>query len=202
MKRPFSIYLITDPAYDVIPITRAALVGAPPGTVAVQARDRAASPRQLTKLARALLPICRDAGAALLVNDRADVARAVGADGVHLPERGISVADARAVLGENQLVGCSRHSHRGLMSTAGADFATLGPIGEVPGKRAPMGVDGFAAACEGAPTLVYGLGGVNADIAGQLRARGAAGVAVMRAVYAADDPAAGLAALIAAVSAS
>ncbi|MEZ4339300.1 MAG: thiamine phosphate synthase [Sandaracinaceae bacterium] len=193
MRVGFSVLLITDPAFEVVEITRAALAGASPGAVAVMVRDKSAAPRELAALARALAPICRARGARLLVNDRCDVARAVGADGVHLPERGLSVADARAVLAPSAIVGASRHGPP--TSDESPDYVTLGPVGEVPGKGPPLGLDGFASAAAKWRAPAYALGGVGPGDVAALRARGAAGVAVIRAVYAAPDPTAALAAL-------
>lgn len=191
-RTSFRLYLITDPSNDrVLAITEAALRAAPPRSIAVQARNKGASAREIAEFVRALLPICRASGAPLLVNDRADVAKAAGADGVHLPEAGLSVADARAVLGPNALVGRSCHDREGLERAArdGADFATLGPVGAVPGKGVPLGVEGFAASIRGLAIPIYALGGVNAANAQSLRDAGAAGLAVIRAVYGAGDPA-------------
>lgn len=195
LRVSFSLYLITDPQLDPIERTRAALAGAPPGAIAVQARHAGASAREIAELASALLPICRAASAPLLVNDRADVARAIGADGVHLPERGLSVAQARAVLG-SAIVGRSCHDREGLLAAADADFATLGPIAEVEGKNPPMGVDGFARAIQGIALPVYALGGVDERSAPALIAAGARGIAVVRAVYGSRDPADGVRSLL------
>ncbi len=190
----FALYLITDPRTDVVAVTEAALRGAPPGRVAVQVRAKDASASELVSLCRALAPICRAAEAPLLVNDRADVAKAVGADGVQLPERGLSVEDARAVLGPRARVGRSCHDRAGLVRALedGADFATLAPLASVPDKGAPLGLAGFARAIEGLALPVYALGGVDPELARDAALAGAAGVAVIRAVYGAEDPAAAI----------
>lgn len=201
----FRLYLITDPeagdAGDVVARTRAALSAAPPGRVAVQVRAKGAPARELLALAAALHPVCARAGAPMLVNDRADVAKLSGADGVHLPEAGLSVAQARRLLGPDALVGRSCHDRAGLeaAAAAGATFATLGPVGAVPGKNRPMGVDRFARAIAGLDLPVYALGGVDAAAAPALRAAGAAGVAVIRAVFGRPDPADAVGALLRAV---
>lgn len=193
----FAVLLITDPAYDVVRATTAALAGAAPGEVAVQLRDKAADDATVAATARALRGPCRDAGAPLIVNGRVEVARAIGADGVHLPERGPSVAEARAALGPGALVGASRHGPP--RSDEAPDYVTLSPIRAVAGKAAPLGIEGFSAAAAAWPVEAYALGGVDGALAPALVRAGAAGVAVIRAVFAADDPAAALAALIAAV---
>lgn len=191
----FLVYLITDPAHDVVEITRAALVAASPGDVAVMARDKSASAAELAALCSALLPICRARGAPLIVNDRCDIASAIGADGAHLPEAGLSVRAARRVLGPGALIGQSRH---GPAAEAGSpsDFVVLGPVGDVPEKGPTMGEAAFAEACASYRQPVYALGGVDAQTAPRLVELGARGVAVIRAVYASSDPAASLARLL------
>lgn len=199
----FVLYLITDPsAGDVIGATRAALAATPPGAVAVQARAKGASARELAALASALAPVCRAASAPLLVNDRADVAKVAGADGVHLPEAGLSVADARAILGAGAPIGRSCHDRAGLEAAAraGASFATLAPIREVPGKGAPLGAAGLAAAVRGLELPVFALGGLAARDVPELLSAGARGVAVVRAVYGAADPAAAARELVSALT--
>ena len=199
----FDLYLITDPSIrDLVEATRAALATAPPGRVAVQVRDKRASPSELASLARALAPACARAGAPLLINDRADVARAIGAAGVHLPENGLRVADARAVLGPDALIGSSCHDGEGMTraETEGASFATLGPIREVPGKPAPIGVDGFHAARHGTSLPTYALGGVTSGDASALVAAGARGLAVIRAVHGASEPSAAVDELLDAIA--
>lgn len=192
-----ALLLITDPATDVVAITRAALEGAPPGRVAVQLRDKSASAADLAEAGRALLAIGRAAGALLVINDRVDVARAIGADGVHLPERGLDVRDARSVLGPGRLVSCSRHDEAGLARAAaeGADYATLAPIFAVPGKGPPLGVEGLRAAARLAMP-VLALGGITPRHVPALLAAGARGIAVSRAVYASERPAEAVRALL------
>ncbi|MBX3274467.1 MAG: thiamine phosphate synthase [Sandaracinaceae bacterium] len=197
MRLAARVLVITDPCGAVLDTTRAALSAARPGEAALIVRDKGAGARELAALGRALLPLARAAGAPLLVNDRCDVARAIGADGAHLPERGLRVADARAVLGPGALVGVSRHGPpREDEREDPPDYVTLGPVGPVEGKGSPLGLDGFAEAARAWPVPVYALGGVGVADVPELVARGAAGVAVIRAVYAAADPAAALRALL------
>ena len=196
----FLVYLITDPAYDVVEITRAALSVATPGDVAVMARNKRGSATDLAALGSALLPICRARGARLLVNDRCDVAIAIGADGAHLPEAGLSVRAARRVLGPEALIGQSRHGPASDDESA-SDFVVLGPVGDVPKKGPPMGEHAFAEACASYAQPVYALGGVDAETAPRLVARGARGVAVIRAIYASSDPAASMARLLSSIRA-
>jgi thiamine-phosphate pyrophosphorylase len=136
----------------------------------------------------------------LVVNDRADLAQAIAADGVQLPERALPAAVVRRVLGERALIGVSCHDAPGLAAAAsgGASFATLSPVFASPGKGEPLGLPAFSALARTAGLPVYALGGVAAPHARALRAAGAAGLAVISAVFGSTDPAAATAELLAA----
>jgi thiamine-phosphate pyrophosphorylase len=114
--------------------------------VLVQVREKDLDGGLLLALVRSALAT----GARVVVNDRVDVALAAGAHGVHLPERGLAIADARALLGPHALIGASRHDLAGVAeaAAAGANFIQLGPIWPSPGKGEPLGTDALARARE------------------------------------------------------
>ncbi|MEM9072726.1 MAG: thiamine phosphate synthase [Myxococcota bacterium] len=136
------------------------------------------STRALLAEARVLRKLAR----VLLIHRRLDIALAIGADGVHLPERGVSVGDAKAILGK-RIVGASRHDREGLEQAAaeGADYATLSPFATVPGKGPALGADGFKAQRKGVDLPVLALGGIDRERAAMALAAGADGVAFLRA---------------------
>lgn len=174
---------------DLVDVVRAALDG---GLPAVQLRDKDLGGRALYLVAEQLRNATTRAGALLLVNDRIDVAVAVGADGVHLGGGSVPVDVARALLPAGALVGQSVHSADQAASST-ADFVFFGPVYDTPAKRAfgaPQGVARLRTAVEQARVPVIGIGGVDADNAAAVRGTGAVGVAVIRAILAADDPAA------------
>src|SRR5262249_11229792 len=147
-----------------------------------------------------LRALTRRYGAALLVNDRIDVALACQADGVHLPGNSFALRDARALLGAQRLIGVSTHSPAEVASAAAAsaDFAVFGPIYDTPSKRAygaPLGLTALAAARAAASLPLLAIGGIDADRVDAVRRAGADGVAVIRAVLAAEDPEVAAAAL-------
>jgi thiamine-phosphate pyrophosphorylase len=181
------LYLITPPSGDPAPAVEAALAVLPAGAVAVQLRQPSLSPRELLERARRLVAICERRAAPLLVNDRADVALAAGASGVHLPARGLPAADARA-LGFS-IVGVSAHSPADVARAAreGADFAVFAPVFETPGK-VPQGEAALAAACRAAPIPVLALGGIDESNAARCIEAGARGVACIGSVLGAPDP--------------
>ena len=190
----WGVYLVTDRAQTngrpLLDVIEAALCG---GIRAVQLRERELPGRALLALAEQLRAVTRRHGTALLINDRIDIALACDADGVHLPVASFAVTDARALLGPARLIGVSTHApdEVAAAAAAGADFAVLGPIYNTPSKRAfgrPLGVDAIAAARNAAPIPLFAIGGVHADRAATVRQHGADGIAVIRAVLAADDP--------------
>lgn len=159
--------------------------------VALHLRGPRTSGRRLHDLATALLPAARTAGVALLVNDRVDVALAAGVDGAHLGERSISVADARRLLPGDRWLGASCHDPDGAALAADADFLIVGTIFATPSHpgrpgAGPALLSGVRGRVD-APLLA--IGGVGADRVREVVAAGAHGVAVLRGVWEADDPA-------------
>jgi thiamine-phosphate pyrophosphorylase len=156
-----------------------AVAGCPAGSVVVQLREKDLDGGPQLLLARAAARF-----APVVVNDRVDVALAAGAVGVHLPERGLSVADARA-LAPSLVVGVSRHADSaGQLADTAADLVHLGPIWSTPSKPtvAPVGEPALAAP-HGAAILVA-VGGIDTPARAQLAAqRGADAVATIRASW-------------------
>ncbi len=194
----FDLLLVTDGAPDLLARLERALSGGAPGRVAVQLRLPGVPARELLSLATQLRALTRDHEATLLINDRVDVALAVEADGVHLPEAGVPVEVARKLLGSQRWIGTSRHDLKGLFEAAraGADYATLSPIHEVPGKNPPLGISGFSRTIGAVRLPVYALGGVTSKDIPALKQAGARGVAVMREVLSAEDPQASVSELL------
>jgi thiamine-phosphate pyrophosphorylase len=198
------VHLISDRrlAPDLARAVRAALASMPPASVAVHLREKDLGGRDLVSLARALREVCTEAGQLLVVNDRVDVALAAGADGVHLPSDGLAPADARALLGPGRLVGVSCHGAADVRRArdAGASYATFGPVFDTPSKRAYGPPVGVAALREAVPLglPLVALGGIDAANAPITFATGVRGVAAIRAWLEARDPAAVVAALLAA----
>jgi len=192
MPVEFKLYLITDRARmkpTPAEALGAALAAVPPGAAAVQLRERDLHPRQLLALGETLLPICRAHGAPMLVNDRLDVALALGADGVHLRGASVEVADARSLLGPEAIIGASCHDRAQVERAHAASFITLGPLFDTPSKRrfgAPLGLHGFSSALRPGDPPAFALGGINL-VTGKLALRaGAAGIGVIRAVWDGD----------------
>jgi len=223
LRVQFKLYLITDRKLanargGLLAVVEAALHAASttaPGAraTAIQLREKDLGAHPLYELASALRERCSRYGAVLLVNDRADVAIAAGADGVHLAGNSIAVADARRLLGRTRLVGVSTHDAReiGAAAISGADFALFGPVFDPFSKPAygpARGVEELGAACRAAGGMpVFALGGITTARIQELAGSGAlnertrpSGVAVIGAVMGADDPGSSVRALLRALS--
>ncbi|SFH97227.1 thiamine phosphate synthase [Methylobacterium brachiatum] len=166
-------------------------------------RDRDLEPEARRALGADVAGRIRAAGAFLTVGGDVALARALGADGVHLgggtgPDM---VASARAALGPDALIGVSAHAPVEVEAAAlaGADYVTLSPIyptASKPGYGPALGPDGIAAACR-AGLPVVALGGITPDRIPECRDAGAAGIAVMGGLMRAPDPAAAARAFLA-----
>lgn len=161
------------------------------GVGLVELREKDLPAGELLALAQRLRAVT--AGRALLVvNDRADVALACEADGVHLPEAGLPLAAARRVVGSERLVGRSVHSVAGALAAQaeGADYLIVGTIFASPSKpgATPTGVGLLEAVAATASVPFLAIGGVTARNAAQVSAAGASGAAVISAILAAPDP--------------
>jgi thiamine-phosphate pyrophosphorylase len=165
------------------------------GLPAVQLREKDLGAADLALLCRRLLGPARDAGAILIVNDRVDVALAVGADGVQRTHTSLAVDDIRAVAGRRLRVGVSVHSLEDAVDAElkGADWVTYGPVYDTPSKRqygAPQGLERLATVARGLRIPVVAIGGITPERVKEVRAAGARGVAVISAILAAESPAA------------
>jgi thiamine-phosphate pyrophosphorylase len=202
----FDLYLIT-PDWEPAPIlerARAALAAAPPGRVAVQLRSKTLAGDERAALAHALRALTRERETALLISADLDLASAVGADGVQLPEHGPGVHAARARLGARAWIGASRHDVAGVRAAEqdGASFAVLSPVFAVPGKSEPLGLERFAAIARAARIPVFGLGGIGVARVSDVVSGGAHGVAMIRELWDSAQPARTLAELLAALDAA
>ena len=130
--------------------------------------------------------------AKLLVNDRVDVALALNADGVQLPEDGMPVADARRIVGPDMLIGRSVHSVSGAVEAQsdGADFLIAGTIFPSPSHPGgpTQGVDFLRALCREVSVPILAIGGVTTQNVAEVMEAGCSGVAVISAISEAEDP--------------
>lgn len=158
------------------------------GARLIQLRDKEASARELLDAARACLPLTRAAGARLIINDRVDVALVSDADGVHLGQDDLSVAEAREILGAEKIIGVSTHTPEQFMNalTTSADYIAIGPVYATTTKENPspvVGLDLLRQAMGLADRPLVAIGGINHARAPEVIAAGANSVAVIAALY-------------------
>jgi thiamine-phosphate pyrophosphorylase len=173
------------------------------GLRAVQLREKDLATRDLYDLGGKLLAMTREVGAALLINDRVDVAMALAADGVHLTRRSLPPKEARDLLGPAKLIGISCHSVAEVREAADnkVDFVVLGPIFETPSKTQfgpPLSTSVLRMARATTSLPLLAIGGIHSGRIPEVMAAGADGVSVISDVMAAQDPGAAAANLLAA----
>lgn len=195
-----AVYPIIDVGSDgaeenrrVVALARALATNLPRSGV-VQLRAKPLGGAAFVALARTVADILAPCQATLIINDRADVAAASGAHGVHLGDEDLPVADARRLLGDRAIIGYSTHSVDEVRRAAdtGADYLGFGPIFSSPtkpGVRQPRGIDLLRKACEVSPLPVVAIGGISLDVAAQLWAAGATSLAIISELAASSDPA-------------
>lgn len=187
------VYVIADRAFGhgrpLEDLVAAAVAG---GATMIQLREKAWPARRVVEAGRRLLEITRRAGVPLIVNDRVDIAMAVGAEGVHVGPDDLPVADARLLLGPEKIIGASAATVEEAMAAQveGADYVGVGsifPTGSKPDAGDAIGVEPLTRIRAAVKIAVVAIGGIthaNAILA--IRA-GADGVAVISAVVGADD---------------
>jgi thiamine-phosphate pyrophosphorylase len=199
-----ALYVILDRAVagsrDLEEILAAVIDG---GARMVQLREKAWPSGRLLPLAKRLRERTRAAGVTFIVNDRVDLALAVGADGVHVGQEDLPATIARALVGPDMLVGVSTHSvgQARVAQEDGADYVAVGSM--YPTATKPdfelVGPDLVRNVRPHVRVPLVGIGGVTPDNAGDVIRAGADGVAVISAVCAADDPAAATRRFLAAI---
>ncbi len=164
------------------------------GLPAVQVREKDLGAAELAFLCRRIRGLTRDTRALLIVNDRVDVALAVGADGVQRTSTSLTVEDIRAIADKRLRIGASVHSLPDALQAEleGADWLVFGPVYDTPSKRMygpPQGLDKLARVAAAVRLPVVAIGGITPARVRDVRAAGARGVAVVSSILAADSPA-------------
>ncbi len=188
----FKLYLVTNRALCAAgPLETVVDQACGAGVRAVQLREKDLSGGELHSLAVTLREVTRRTEARLFINDRADIALGVGADGIHCTESGLPVGLVRRLC-PDALVGASSHSLARAIEagTAGADFVLFGPVFPTPSKAKygePQGLDALSVVARGVGVPVFAIGGITPENAHLCLERGAAGVGVVSAILSARD---------------
>jgi len=190
----FNLYLITDRhqtgSMRLLDVVEAALKG---GVRGVQLREKDLTSRELYELAYDMRKLTASYGAKLIINDRIDIALAVEADGVHLGLNSMPIHRVRRLSGSKMLIGLSCHNQvNAIMAQEnGADFITFGPVYYTPSKAnygMPVGVERLEVVAHLLEIPVFALGGIKRDNIHEVIAAGAAGIALVSAIIANDNP--------------
>ena len=159
----------------------------------MQLREKHLPDEELVAVANAARALCERLGALLIVNDRPLVAREVGADGVHVGQDDMPVAEVRELVGPDMLIGLSTHAPREIdaVDAALVDYIGVGPVHATPTKpgRRAVGLELVRYAAEHASVPFFAIGGIDARERGRRRSTpGARRLCVLRAIAAAEDP--------------
>lgn len=170
-------------------LLRAAVAG---GTEIVQLREKRIGDDELTAVADAAQALCRRIGALFVVNDHPRVALETSADGVHVGQDDMPVAEVRELVGPDMLIGLSTHSPDQIdaVDPRIVDYIGVGPVHETPTKpgRPAVGVELVRYAAEHASVPFFAIGGLDAGNLGEVLRAGAERVVVLRAIADAPDP--------------
>ena len=194
MKLP-KLYPVTDRRLSGLSHAEqvARLIGG--GATFIQLREKHLSPREFYQEAEEALRVARARGVKLIINDRADIALAIGADGVHLGQDDMPPEAARALLGEGAVIGFSTHSVEQAIAAARlpVDYIAIGPVFATTSKENPdpqVGLEGLRRVREAVPFLpLVAIGGVTRENAPSVFSAGADSVAVISALLDRENPA-------------
>ena len=190
----YSLYLVTDRDLSreraTLEIVKAGVAG---GVTCVQLREKNCSTRQFIKEALSVKQYLKENKIPLIINDRVDVAQAVGADGVHLGQTDMPLKMAKDILKNSMIIGISAESLEDAIRAEkdGADYIGISPIFATPTKTdtaLPLGLEGLKKISRTVKIPKVAIGGLNCENAGEVILNGADGIAVVSAIVSADDP--------------
>ncbi|MDR1237942.1 MAG: thiamine phosphate synthase [Propionibacteriaceae bacterium] len=174
---------------DLLQAVRQAIAG---GATMLQLREKEASSREFFQLGVAVHELTAAHGVPLVINDRVDIAQAIGAEGLHLGQSDLPVAVARRILGPDVFIGVSANTVALAQQALdeGADYIGTGPVfatGSTTDAGAVIGLEALAEVAKGISAPVVGIGGINAENAASILRAGAAGVALIADIFGAAD---------------
>ena len=187
------LYLVTDeyclpPGRNLFDAVEEALQA---GVTLVQYREKNGPGKGMLEKARKLIALCHKYNVPLLVNDRLDIALLSGADGVHLGQDDIPVAEARRLAGEDFLIGATAHNVEEALAAeaAGVDYLGCGAVFATHTKKdtVPLGLDGLQAIRQAVHIPIAGIAGITTENYQQVLGTGADGVAVVSGILGTDS---------------
>ncbi len=190
MKLRSHFYAMVDPAGGHEPVALARIL-LDAGARVMQLRLKSASSRDLLAAARAIAPMCRERGAILIVDDRADIAMLAGADGVHLGQEDLPLEPARLLVGRDMIIGISTHSVEQAVAAerGGADYIGFGPLypGGLRNNVAGKGLAMLREVRAAVRIPIVAIGGITETTVPEALAAGAEACAIITDVVRAGD---------------
>jgi thiamine-phosphate pyrophosphorylase len=173
---------------DPEPLLRAALDG---GVDIIQLREKSGDTRLIDRAAQTFRRLADTYGVPFILNDDPELAVSARADGVHIGQDDITVAEARKVVGHESLIGLSTHSEEQIRAAEGVDHISVGPVWETPTKegRPAVGLDLVRFAAANTTIPFFAIGGIDISNAVEVLRAGARRMCVVRAIRDSDDPA-------------
>lgn len=192
IRQSMLCYAVTDRAWlrgrTLAFCVEAAIQG---GATFIQLREKKATEAETEKLALELKAICACAHVPFVLDDAVELAKKLGADGVHVGQEDLACSQARKILGEDAIIGVSAQTVGEAVAAwkAGADYLGVGALHPTPTKPDAVDVtyEELTRICAAVPIPVIGIGGVDAKTAHELAGTGVTGGAVVSAIFAADD---------------
>ena len=200
-KDTLLLYAVTDRAWTGSqPLARQVEAVLQNGATCLQLREKALDPAAFREEARQMAALCRRYGVPLIINDNVEVALACGAAGVHLGQQDMPIAQARRMAGPDLILGASAHTVQEALEAqaAGADYLGVGAVFSTSTKAdaSPLPLTTLREICAAVSIPVVAIGGITETNLLQLTGCGAAGVAVVSAIFGAPDPGAATARLV------
>ncbi len=192
-KIDYSVYLVTDtgmcPRENLLDVCEKAIDG---GATLIQLREKDISSRAFFEEAAALKKLCESRNVPLLINDRADIALAADADGIHIGQSDIPIDAARRILGDDKIIGVSAGTVEEALEAekSGADYLGVGAVFPTATKddAENVGIDTLRKVRGAVKIPIVGIGGINTENIEKLNGTGIDGVAVVSCIMAAGDP--------------
>jgi len=190
----YSLYLVTDRTLSRGRTSKEVVAAAARGGVTcVQLREKHCSTREFVREASSLQPLLHHHRIPLIINDRLDVALAIGADGVHLGQSDMHIDHARRLVGEKMIIGISVENLDDAIvaEQEGADYIGISPVFATDTKvdtAAPLGLEGIRRIRKAVKIPLVGIGGINVGNAADIIRAGADGIAVVSAIVSAACP--------------
>ncbi len=198
------LYLITDAAPLIQPLEAFLEQAVSGGVGMIQLRDRTLDDARLLDVARRGAAMCGRLGVPFLVNDRPDIALLAGADGVHVGQDDLPVAEARRIVGSGAIVGLSTHTPEQVDAAASssADYIGVGPVWTTPTKpgRPAAGLELVRYAAERAALPFFAIGGIDPSNVADVARAGARSVSVLRFIAKSGEPGEAASAMIQALA--